>query len=235
MQLSIYQQLTQLITQKGSAAVVPVQLTYSDGEKKNLRLFYSTAGDLCYLGPKSRRHGYVLSSNGIVSFREIGASTSAKEAWEKPYRNFMNFRKKFTEQAHPNLWPHVQQGYRNADPETVRAGLIEAATSDDSLRFYHVMRNLPEVLSENDYKSTQIGNTMPPNRREQWLLEIKTAIEQKQEGRWKWREKYDYTVSLQFNGDGHFVGYFSQEFKDCGNGHYWLLINPTTAVFAESD
>ena len=238
MQQSIYSQLTELVTQKGQGAVVPVQVKHQNGESKKYRLFYSKQGDLCYLKPRSRTKGFMFANDStIVAYSILNADGSAKkvEPWEREYRKFMNYRKKFTEEAHPNLWEHVREGYKAADPELVRAKLMEVSQGEDGYRFYDVFRNLPEVLSLNDYKSTNIGNSIPKGLRQKYLAEIAEAIENKKEKSWKWRGDYDYKVSLQHNGNGHFVGYFSQEFKDCGNGHYWLLINPTIAVFVESD
>lgn len=47
--------------------------------------------------------------------------------------------------------------------------------------------------------------------------------------------KRDYSVSTQMDDDGVFRAYFSSEYHLCGNGDYYLLLNPTTAVFMETD
>lgn len=48
-------------------------------------------------------------------------------------------------------------------------------------------------------------------------------------------EKRDLSVSTSVGDDGIFRAWFSSEFSGCGNGSYYLLLNPTTASFREDD
>lgn len=45
----------------------------------------------------------------------------------------------------------------------------------------------------------------------------------------------DFSVETKMSEDGIFRAWFSSEYAGCGNGQYYLLINPTTAVFYEND
>lgn len=45
----------------------------------------------------------------------------------------------------------------------------------------------------------------------------------------------DYSVELKLGEDGIFRAWFSSEYAGCGNGDYYLLLSPTTAVFSETD
>ena len=45
---------------------------------------------------------------------------------------------------------------------------------------------------------------------------------------------YEY-VTRKIGKDGVFRAWFSSEYKGCGNGDYYLLINPTQAIFVEKD
>lgn len=47
--------------------------------------------------------------------------------------------------------------------------------------------------------------------------------------------KRDLSVSTQMGEDGIFRAWYSSEYAGCGNGAYYLLLNPTTAVFMEYD
>lgn len=47
--------------------------------------------------------------------------------------------------------------------------------------------------------------------------------------------KRDISVETKLCDDGIFRAWYSSEFAGCGNGDYWLLINPTTAAFHERD
>lgn len=47
--------------------------------------------------------------------------------------------------------------------------------------------------------------------------------------------KREYSVEMRVCDDGIFRAWFSSEFVGCGNGDYYILINPTTAIFCETD
>ncbi len=60
--------------------------------------------------------------------------------------------------------------------------------------------------------------------------------------KYKWdyeRKEYgprrDLSVSTKLGDDGIFRAWFSSEYSGCGNGCYYVLINPTTAAFGEYD
>jgi len=57
----------------------------------------------------------------------------------------------------------------------------------------------------------------------------------KQDYSYHWEHGYDNSVSTKLGEDGIYRGWFSREYKGTGNGHYWLLISPTQAIFAEDD
>ena len=224
----------ELVTSKGTGAIVPAMVTFDGGDTEKLRLFIATNGRLCALNKGSRSKGYSIEYRTVTRF--VVDIPKSIPRWEREYRSFMNYRKKVFEDRHENLYPNLYEAYKNADPETVRKALLDAQQDpDQSLAYYHALRQFDGIIYENDYKSISIASTMSSYEQSTLLPEIAQAIQNKECNRWKWRGSYDYSVSLQINGDGHYVGFFSQEFKSCGNGHYWLLISPTTAIFAESD
>ena len=48
------------------------------------------------------------------------------------------------------------------------------------------------------------------------------------------RIRTNYDVSFSYNPDNN-RAFYSEEYKDCGNGHYYLALNHSTAVFCEND
>ena len=50
----------------------------------------------------------------------------------------------------------------------------------------------------------------------------------------RWYGSYDYSVSVS-KKDGVLRGWYSAEYKGCGNGHYFLLLDATHAIFYEDD
>ncbi len=48
------------------------------------------------------------------------------------------------------------------------------------------------------------------------------------------RIRTNYDVSFSYNPESN-RAFYSEEYKDCGNGHYYLALNHSTAVFCEDD
>jgi len=59
--------------------------------------------------------------------------------------------------------------------------------------------------------------------------------EKKEFGHTKYGTKRDYSVRTRVGGDGKLEAFFSSEYAGCGNGDYYILINPTTALYVETD
>ena len=51
----------------------------------------------------------------------------------------------------------------------------------------------------------------------------------------RWRGSYDYSVEIRKDKNGELKGWYSAEYKNCGNGHYYLLLDATHAIYYEDD
>lgn len=68
------------------------------------------------------------------------------------------------------------------------------------------------------------------------IKELQAAFENKTEySNTKYGSKRDLRVSTKMGEDGIFRAWFSSEYAGCGNGQYYILLNPTTASFCEWD
>lgn len=102
-----------------------------------------------------------------------------------------------------------------------------------------LMANPQEYHNNYGYTVTSISSKFPG-----YVLEdIKAAFEQKTRYNYdtggsyfaKHKKGRDLKVECQLCDDGIYRAWFSSEFPGCANGDYWLLINPTTAIFKERD
>ena len=50
-----------------------------------------------------------------------------------------------------------------------------------------------------------------------------------------WRGSYDYSIEIRKDKDGILKGWYSAEYKNCGNGHYYLLLDASHAIYYEDD
>jgi hypothetical protein len=63
---------------------------------------------------------------------------------------------------------------------------------------------------------------------------IKQAIRDKVDYRTKWRKNYDNSIHIE-HGNNNLRGWYSEEYKNCGNGHYYYLLDATHALYGEKD
>jgi hypothetical protein len=70
--------------------------------------------------------------------------------------------------------------------------------------------------------------------RQRESAEVEKAIKDKKDYHRRWTNGYDNTLEITFNDD-YPRGWYSEEYRGCGNGHYYLLFDATHAIFYEDD
>ena len=65
--------------------------------------------------------------------------------------------------------------------------------------------------------------------------EARDAIREDRSYSHHWRGSYDYSISIEKQADGKKRAWYSAEFKGCGNGHYYLMIDEGHAFHCEDD
>jgi hypothetical protein len=70
--------------------------------------------------------------------------------------------------------------------------------------------------------------------RNRYNEDVEKAIANKENYSRRWTNGYDNTLEITFDND-YPRGWYSEEFRNCGNGHYYLLFDATHAIFYEDD
>lgn len=87
-------------------------------------------------------------------------------------------------------------------------------------------------MSENSATVINIKRKFPPFV----IKKLEDAFLHKTEYNYtKYGKQRDLTVSTKMCVDGVFRAWFTSEYAGCGNGQYYVLLNPTTASFCEWD
>lgn len=84
-------------------------------------------------------------------------------------------------------------------------------------------------LSQCKLKSMYFGKTLNSRIKS----EIKHAITQK-ESYYSPRIRVSYDVTFEYNAEKQ-KAWYCEEYKNCGNGHYYLALDENTALFCEDD
>lgn len=71
--------------------------------------------------------------------------------------------------------------------------------------------------------------------RQRESAEVENAIRDKKDYHKRWTNGYDNTLEISFANDDYPRGWYSEEYRGYGNGHYYLLFDATHAIFYEDD
>ncbi len=89
-----------------------------------------------------------------------------------------------------------------------------------------------DSLKWQEHKTVSIKSKFPSYV----IEELKDAFDNKKDySHKKYGQKRDLSVETKLCDDGVFRAWYSSEYAGCGNGSYYLLLNPTTAAFREDD
>ena len=119
--------------------------------------------------------------------------------------------KNIIKRIHPNLWSDIVTKYNEGNLDPVGADCrYETRSIKDVFSLVQLEGLAWAIENKIDYSITKYYYGISPNGR-------------------------DYSVETKLGKDGVFRAWFSSEYKGCGNGDYYLLINPTQAIFVEKD
>lgn len=136
---------------------------------------------------------------------------SITEKKKKEYTDIGNA-KTILNKIHPNVWDNLK---------TEMNDVINGITNNDFKWHF-----------KNRLKFRNVTNLMSPHYRQ----ELIKAFENRTEFSWSNKgKKRDYSIDVGMGEDGVLRAYFSSEYSGCLNGDYYLLLNPTTAIFYETD
>jgi hypothetical protein len=66
------------------------------------------------------------------------------------------------------------------------------------------------------------------------IAEVADCIKNGKRFHRRWENGYDNTVSV-WTANGEKYASYSEEYRNCGNGHYYLMFDATHAIFYEDD
>ena len=220
-----------------------VEIVFADGKKEKMRLFWSVNGDICKFKKGSRKFGnsvlYFLKIDEVSSIRFV--NDKDKTLNEKVSLMVKRTNKAIEYLTHSGLWSSLKSELEYFLKEVDVAEFCKDMESD----FYHNVYlqtsaggkyawcAWSSVLHSLYFKGFKSINF------DKWSRETNTQlladrIANKTNYSCRWRNGYDNSIELNFNKE-EARGWYSEEYKNCGNGHYYFLLDETHAIFAEDD
>jgi hypothetical protein len=205
-------------------------VTYADGSKERKRLFISNDGYVCEFKKRSRTRGRCIACEELWRSVEPVAIDTDKVKTCK--RNTKSIVKYLTASG---MWPDIL------------ANMLKLqGLSDDDLKYLYECEydDHNKFMQEHgiDHISPDMYHSLSSQRgiitinwgqghdwiKQGWLL----ALQEKRKYSMRWTVSYD--NSVEFNPDGN-RAWYSEEYRGCGNGHYYLLLDEKHAAFREDD
>ena len=208
-------------------------VTYTDGHKRIARLFYF--GDiLCEYNERSRKYGHYFDSTGVVSIEPL----NKEQDLLKKTRRFI--KKVITTLEKSGLWSNMLHDFKivaqlddekltkflNADWDETQKIMLELGLNHRQCGVDCLKRTVEKGIKTINYNSWD-KDVMP--------TEFAKAIAEKREWFLKWRKGYDNSIECRFDKDNVMRAWYSEEYKNFANGHYYYAIDERHAIFGEDD
>ena len=223
----------------------PYRVQLIGGGSKIVRLWQTDDGRIAIMSKGRKKWGHELSSWG--DHYEDWATLRLVE------HNEIDYHKRFVKRAtdalkmltESGLWPDIKQSIEHffALTESEQKELVNDIMTDSYELFYN------EVYKENGKYSWVSGYQVFEAfvrktcwksiawrkwERERMSAEVAECIKNGKEFHKRWENGYDNTVEIA-NRDGEKLAWYSEEYRGCGNGHYYLMFDATHAIFYEDD
>lgn len=211
----------------------------SDGEKHEIRLFISSNNDICFAPKRRRNGGYMLS---VYQMEKWDSLTKVNKG------NKTDLVKRMRKRAESGVAMLNESGLW----DDIKKELLEFLDlSNDDIKRDFVDGDIYELYRTKKYdwlSCYQVFSSLKAKKcwknpsfdkyaylyKEHVINSVKCAIADKKSIRFNWRNVYDNTLEI-IGTNGIYRGYYSEEYRNCGNGHYYLLFDATHAIYYEDD
>ena len=212
--------------------------TLNDGKTCMKRLFISTSGNLCEFARKSRSKGYLLATNEYKSWTEVKPFTRSQD------NSYARFNKRIVKVYSlldkSGLWQHIKELLFHIlqMDENTKKDFFQDLTNmspysqefSDKYQWANDATLLDALCSDKCWKSIDYDKY----DRDYYNELVEKSIRDKKSYHHFWRKNYDNRLSIEIK-DNETLGFYSEEYKDCANGHYYLLLDATHAIHYEDD
>lgn len=238
-------------TEKGHRKFI---VTFESGRSEKLRLArsYDDGRRIFAYGYNCRSHGYWLipDQDGKLIHPVYGKAISVRPCDANRNRKIRDTaRKAACELEKSGLWPSLLPDLRR----------IAGMTDEDFARLDEAKRNFCSLSSSDEVhgKARNVILEITGNlgidmfrglesglkninyfahARERTKQEFRSALRTK-DNLWKrrWRKGYDNSLCVDTKCTDGPKAYYSEEYRDCGNGHYYIAVSESHALFCEDD
>lgn len=214
-----------------------VKLT--NGKSKIVRLWLY-CGEVAIMGKNKRKYGHYIWRSEVEDWVSIKEVTKADIDYKK--RLMLRARAAQKMLAESGLWPDIKKEideFLSLSDEQITEFVTDATTDfyenvyrqlreeGNKFPWLHTSQIFSSFLSKRCWKSLRGLSSWGKDN-------LANAINEKRNYSTSWVEGYDNSVEVRFDKNGA-KGWYSEEYRGYGNGHYYLLFDATHAIYYEDD
>ena len=239
------QEVAEFIREVNGKEIRKFKVVYDDGRIEQKRLF-ANDNRIGYLAPRKKKSGYLFDLQGVYAISyDLSREVDRNAQFERNAKRLMEILEK------SGLWANIRKqiqellefGYENYRKQDCPSRIFSPDLAYNILHwnvkkmdFRPRYADREEAARCNEITQSAIANAMsgPENeyhtRVEGRSYDISFSYNAGQIGKPMWKA---YPNGTQ--GDGIRRAWYSEEYRGCGNGHYYLAINATHAIYYEKD
>ncbi len=219
-----------------------------DGKRENLRLFVSSEGILCQFKKGSKKWGYPIDPELLMKISSL-TPYDQKTDGVKIFRR--NLEKIIKHLSASHLWPQILEDAKAL--QKIDDALIQEWANKSRRELYETSRDLRDngILPEQTEQTYDCGLTcelfanlfdaksIKTINYHSWGKEMDIekfakAISNREHYNYSWHKGYDNSIGVR-DDSGVLKAWYSEEYRGCGNGHYYLALSATHAIFHSDD
>lgn len=214
----------------------------ADGTSKVVRLWCSEDGRPCIIDKGRRNWGHYLNSGWNFETKDwVSLTPVEKRGVDLKKRLIKRATAAQKMLAESGLWGDIKdeietflsltEDEMEKFMEDVENGKLFEAAWDKKYSWFHTYQIFDSFLRYKCWKSINFYK----RDRQYEVSRINDTLREKGKYRRHWTKGYDNSVEVSLGEDGMMRAWYSEEFRDCANGHYYLMFDATHAIFYEDD
>ena len=236
-----YNVIKDIVTNKRA---VPYRIRLTDGTSKVVRLWLHESGVIAIMNKGKKKYGHELSHwDGIDKWTGLKLVEHKEKDWFKLFIKRANDALKMLNES--GLWPDIKGGIEHflSLSESEQKELVNDINTDCYEKFYKETHEggkyewvgchqvFESFASRKCWKSIAWGKW----ERERMTELVREHIKNGTKFSRRWENGYDNSIDVVVDETGYKRAWYSEEYRGCGNGHYYLLFDATHAIFYEDD
>ena len=224
--------------------VVTYKVKFADGKTELKRFFICTYGHLCVMAKNMKKRGYQLEY-----FNEYRDWVSI-EPYEKKVDLFARTKKRAQDALgylnKSGLWGNIKTSIEHflSDDNIIREFIEDVKKGSYEHIYLRIWEGDKKYGWLNGYleifemfMQDRCWKTINYDKHERQIRNalVNDAIKNGKPYHHMWTKQYDNDVEVKLCDDGIKRAWYSEEYRNCSNGHYYLLFDAVHAIFYEND